>query len=148
MSNDIQKIINTINAIDSVEDKHQLQTLDDSVQQLFDTTNSELCIDSLLGIFERFPDEDGYDIFWTILHGLEGLPNYQAKLVKSVQRRPTEFSLTMVNRILNSEQRNVDGMDLLELLKEVASNQRWSKPIRETVMEYIEWQQSRINKGI
>jgi hypothetical protein len=143
MSTDIQKIINTLNGIDSVEDEHQLQALEESVQQLFSSSYPEPGIDALFGILERFPDKDGYGIFWGILNGLERLSNYQDKLIESIRRRPSEFSLLMVNRILNTGQMNVNGIDLLDLLEEVASSNNWPESIKKTAGEFIEWQRNR-----
>ena len=47
--------------------------LDELLNKLWDSGKSELGINSLFGIFERYPNEDGAGVFWTILHGLETL---------------------------------------------------------------------------
>ena len=142
MSTESQRIIHTINTINSVEDERQLDTLDEAIQLLFNTPHPELGMDALLGIFERFPEKDGYGLFWSILHGLENLPNYEEKLIKSVRRNPSWFSLNMINRILNSGQREVNGVDLLEVLEEIAGNPQSPASIRERATRQIEWQQS------
>lgn len=119
MSLEIQNIILNLDSIASVEDPDQLQKLDDSINQLFASENPELGASALLRVFERFPDKDGYGIFWSIVHGLESLPDYEEKLLESVQRQPSEFSLLMVNRMLNGGVAKIKGTDLLSILKKL-----------------------------
>ena len=123
--------------------EEELKQLDQALQQLPQAPHPELATDSLLNIFERFPDKDGHGLFWSILHVLEELPNYQERLIESVRRKPTEFSLNMVNRILNSGQSQVNDVDLLELLEEIAGDERWSGSMRENTRESIRRQRGR-----
>jgi len=73
----------------------------------------------LLGVFERFPRHDGYEVFWTLLHHVETLPGYEPTLIASVRRVPNEMGLTMVRRLLNGGVSTVDGVDLEVLLREL-----------------------------
>jgi len=93
--------------------------LDSLVEQLWETGEPQLGMNALFGIFERYPEEDGSGVFWTILHGLERLPNYEGALVASLRRQPTEFNVLMVNRILNVGQEGIGGVSGLILLQEV-----------------------------
>ena len=64
----------------------------------------------MLRVFERYPDEDGAGVFWSIVHGLEALPGYEPFLVESYSKRaPSEFGVIMLGRILNSGQREIAG---------------------------------------
>ncbi len=84
--------------------------LDQLLEQLWVTGAPEQGMKALFGIFERYPEDDGNGVFWTILHGLERLPNYEPALVSSVRRQPTEFNVLMVNRILNTGQESIGGV--------------------------------------
>lgn len=94
--------------------------LDDLLQELFRSECPTLGIDALLRVFERFPTEDGAEVFWGIIHGLESLPGYEDHLVQSVSSSPSEFGLIMVNRLLNSGVGEVAGIRLLTLLEVIA----------------------------
>jgi hypothetical protein len=81
---------------------------------------------AMLRLFERFPAEDGAGVFWSIVHGLEALPHYQALLFESVQRVPSELGVTMLGRILNSGQREIAGNSISTLLAKIQSCPRAS----------------------
>jgi hypothetical protein len=74
----------------------------------------------LLGVFERFPRHDGYEVFWTLLHRIEALSGYERELIASVGRVPNEMGLTMLRRILNTGVTRVDDVDLEALVSELA----------------------------
>ena len=143
MNSEIAIVIQTLNDIQSVEDEADLDMLNQAVSQLANRSDKEEGIDVLLSLFERFPEKDGYGIFWSILSLLETIPNYEAKLVESVQRQPALFSLLMINRLLNTEIEVVNGESLLNLLKGLASNPTFSIPIRKAAQGFIEHQEKR-----
>ncbi len=58
---------------------------------------------TLFGVFERFPEDDGAGVFWSIVHGVEALPyNYGCLLRESHGRVPSEMSKIMLARLANS----------------------------------------------
>jgi hypothetical protein len=142
LSLDVQNAIANLDAIASVEGAGELQQLEDTLNRLFASENPELGIDALLRVFERFPDTDGQGVFWSIVHGLESLPDYEEKLIESVRRRPSQFSLLMVNRMLNAGMARVRDTNLLSVLKDVAADERQPEEIREEARDFIEWQES------
>jgi hypothetical protein len=143
MNNHLDNIILTLDTIGSVEDEFELKKLQGALDELFASGQAELGVDALLRIFERFPDKDCYGVFWSILHGLESLPGYEVRLVESIRRQPSEFSLLMINRILNGGQTRAGEVDLMGLLEEIAADPKYSTSVREEAREYIEWQRSR-----
>jgi len=104
---------------------------------LWATGEPEKGMDALFGVFERFPEHDGYGVFWSILHGLEDLPDYELALIDSLRRQPMEFNVRMVNRILNTGQNNVGGMNGLMLLNEVLIHPKSTGQARQNAEEYI-----------
>ena len=57
----------------------------------------------LLTVFERFPDEDGAGVMWSIIHGLETIEGYEPILEESAQARPTWLKSVMLKRIANAK---------------------------------------------
>ena len=94
----------------------QLRLLEEILSSVGHSACSEPEYDALLQVFERFPEHDGFGVFWSILHFLEACPGYEAALVRSVRRKPVEFNLTMVNRLLNAGIHEVNEHPLAALL--------------------------------
>ena len=58
---------------------------------------------ALFGIFERFPDEDGAGVFWSVVHGVENSPiEYEVVLRQSMERQPSHMGKIMLRRLENS----------------------------------------------
>jgi hypothetical protein len=112
--------------------------LDKLVQELFESGSAAIGIESMLRIFERFPGEDGEGVFWTIVHGLETLPGYEVKVVNSLRRKPSEFTLLMVNRLLNGGFQEIDRVSLLSLLEDVVKDPKAQPDVRQSAQEYLE----------
>ena len=125
------------NAIDEFEPKNgDWIELDELLQELFRSECATLGIDALLRVFERFPTEDGAEVFWGIVHGVESLPNYEERLVQSVHSSPSEFGLIMVHRLMNSGFGEVAGVRLLTLLEAIAKNDSIPDEVRRTAEKF------------
>ena len=125
------------NAIDEFEPKNgDWIELDELLQELFRSECPTLGIDALLRVFERFPTEDGAEVFWGIVHGVESLPNYEERLVQSVHSSPSEFGLIMVHRLMNSGFGEVAGVRLLTLLEAIAKNDSIPDEVRRTAEKF------------
>ena len=115
-------IIHALASFTDPHDTEQLRTLDDLIGQLVPEQCGEAELRSLFKLFERFPDEDGYGVFWSILHLLEACDGYDEALVESVKRKPVEFNICMLNRLLNSGTDIVGEESLIQLLATVAES--------------------------
>ena len=74
--------------------------LESLLAELWETEISERCLDTLFRVFERFPEEDGAGVFWSIVHGVEATDlKYDATLQQSLERQPSEFGELMRNRL-------------------------------------------------
>jgi len=94
--------------------------LDELIQEL--SAVSPPCLEAvpvLLGVFERFPRHDGYEVFWSLLHYIEHVPGHEGHLIQSFRRRPNHMTTTMLQRWINSGATNFEEIDLRELLREV-----------------------------
>ena len=58
----------------------------------------------LFGVFERFPDDDGAEVFWSIVHGVESLTlEYERPLRASLARQPSRMGRVMLARLERSK---------------------------------------------
>ncbi len=144
MGNALTEALAKIDRIRSVDDESDLVVLDEGVRELFEQPHPEMGVDTLLRVFERFPIGDGNGIFWSILHGLESLSgHYEAKLIESVRRAPSEFSVVMVNRMLNAGEIEACGVSLLALLRDVSANGDLPAEVRERAGKLVVYQTSK-----
>jgi hypothetical protein len=135
-----QLLIETLKGFTSPQDEKQLRRLDDTVAAV----NSEDCgqeeFRALLDVFERFPDEDGFGVFWSIIHCLEACTGYESTLIESVTRMPVKFNILMVNRLINSGITQVNGHLLLSVLTSVTSHLSATSSAKESAQDFIEYQ--------
>lgn len=116
-----------IQALHRFSDPHSeadLQALDTAVQKVSPASCADAEFQAMLGVFERFPEEDGYGVFWGILHALEACEGYEPELLASVTRSPCVFNVLMVNRLLNAGISEVKGQSLESILRDVISSPR------------------------
>lgn len=111
--------------------------LENFLGELFNTHNPELGLDAMLGIYERYPDEDN-DILWGMLHGIEGIENYELKVIESVKRKPSFFGVLMIHRILNANISSVEDINLLNTLKDVINNSAVTNYVREETERLVQ----------
>ena len=69
---------------------------------------------------------------------------YEGLLVKSLERRPTRCTLTMANRLLNSDEITLFLRSrLLEALRLAAENESHSEAVRLQAADFLEFQETR-----
>src|SRR5262249_42909345 len=111
--------------------------LDTLLQELFKGGSASLGIDAMLRVFELYPTEDGAGVFWAIVHGLESLPGYESRLVKSLRKAPSGFALLMLNRLLNAGCEEAGGVRFVPVLEQVVQNQNASPEIRQEAQDIL-----------
>ncbi|WP_159090789.1 hypothetical protein [Aquimarina aquimarini] len=95
--------------------------LDELVNELWENGKPKLGINALFGVFERYPNDDGSGVFWTILHGLETL-NYEKFLYNSLMNKPSHMGINMLKRIENTDSEFLDGKSITELKEFIRNN--------------------------
>lgn len=128
---------------DNPEDEGQLRQLVKSIDVLDANIPSSNDVRQLLDIFERFPDDDGFESFSGIVHLLERTGGYESALVDSVRRSPGEFNLMMINCLLNGGIEHVGEQSLLSLLEDVARPARGNPNSARLAMHFVEYQQNK-----
>lgn len=91
----------------------------------------------LLALFARYPvDEDGSGVFWSALHGLEGLSGYEPHLLRSVQQAPSEFGVMMLGRLLNADILYIERSLIVDTLNAVSCSEFAPSRVRELAIEF------------
>jgi hypothetical protein len=114
---------------------HQLEELLSSVEP---SACGQPEFDALLQLYERFPEHDGFGVFWSVLHFLEACSGYEEALVRSVLREPVEFNLTMVNRLLNAGTHEINGQSLVALLISAEQSSEAGERAKQVARHFIE----------
>jgi hypothetical protein len=74
--------------------------LDDLLAELWDAGVPARALPVLFGVFERFPEDDGAGVLWSIVHGVEGLGcDYEKALRESLERRSSLMGRIMLGRL-------------------------------------------------
>lgn len=74
--------------------------LDDLLAELWDAGVPVHALPVLFGVFERFPDDDGAGVLWSIVHGVESLDyDYEEALRESLERRSSLMGTIMLGRL-------------------------------------------------
>lgn len=77
--------------------------LEDLLSELWQHPTSKDWTLPLLNVFEKYPDEDGCGVFWSIIHGLETIDGYEPLLQQSYKQHPCEMKKVMLIRIENAK---------------------------------------------
>jgi hypothetical protein len=125
----------------------QLRRLEEALASVDPSRCGDAEFEALLSVFERFPESDGFGVFWSIVHLLEACSGYEPVLLASVARKPVEFNLLMVNRLLNSGIREVHGQSLVQLLSSVRERENATARSRKVAQDFLEYQQARGGSG-
>lgn len=84
--------------------------LEELLNRLWNYNLSADDLPTLFAVFEKFPEEDGTGVLWSIVHGIEntGLA-YEPFLMTSIQRQPSLMAEIMLKRIQNSRAKAQKG---------------------------------------
>jgi hypothetical protein len=116
------RLVERLDAITSVHDVEQLRLLEEIVKSIEPVSLAPSDCAALFRLFERFPDEDAFGLFFSLLHRLERSPGYEAELIRSVDRNPVEFNLEMVARMVRGGVTHYRLTNLVELLRSIAQS--------------------------
>lgn len=98
---------------------------------------------ALFGIFERFPEEDGYGVYWSVLHGLERRGDFEESLLASLRRSPSSFGLRMLNGLRGAGRSECAGVNIMALFEEIASRPDVPMEVREMAAEHAKYERQR-----
>ena len=90
--------------------------LDELIGQVFASPNPRVYYNAIFNLFERFPSDDGNGVFWSALHGMEAVGDYEELLLQYSRRHPSLMTQTMLRRIFNSGQHRIGKVEIAELI--------------------------------
>jgi hypothetical protein len=90
--------------------------LENLIEQAFSSKNPSDYYVAIFNLFERFPEEDGSGVFWSAVHGMEKVGNYEKSLLRFYRRYPTLMSKIMLVRLQNSGHTMIEGMAINMLI--------------------------------
>lgn len=74
--------------------------LDGLLKELWISGVSEEFLPALFGVFERYPEDDGAGVLWSIVHGIESLPfDYESALKASMDKKLSLMGEIMLMRL-------------------------------------------------
>jgi hypothetical protein len=111
--------------------------LEDILEELYASEKPELGLESMISIFEKYPNEDN-DILWGMLHGIEDIANYEMKVIESVKRKPSFFGVLMINRMLNAGTYCIKNIDLINILRLSTVNPAATDYVKEQAERFLE----------
>lgn len=95
---------------------------------------------AVFALIERFPEAE-LGAPGPLVHELESLGGYNQQLSLSVRRRPTDLTVWMVNRILNSSSAPQDRAPWLSLLRLAAEHPGASDPVKRSARDFLIFQE-------
>ncbi|RNI28565.1 hypothetical protein [Rufibacter latericius] len=131
---EIEDILTDINSFEPIDD--DWLELDDLIGELLESNNPENGIRTLLNVLERFPEEDGAGVLWSIVHGLEHLDGYEQELIDSLLRQPSLLGVAMVRRIENTGQTEIAGRKVEEIYGTLLSHPKLPESVKDYVVDY------------
>lgn len=79
--------------------------LDDLLDELWSRGLAAGSLPILFGVFERFPEDDGAGVLWSIVHGIESLPiDYEPALRESLRRKSSFMGRAMLERVVKAKE--------------------------------------------
>lgn len=147
MSEDINNIVTAIDGIEGVGTTEELSQLQSLADRYFCAPEAAERLGVWFRFYERFPEDDGCGVFWSILHGIEAQRGYESRLVESIRRRPASFTVLLVNRLLNGGIRAVGDVDLFQLLATVATDTSCSPGARDDAQRFLDHQRKKAEPG-
>ncbi len=147
MDEGIEALIAEIDALPSVDTADHLSRLQTLADRYFAAPDAADHLGVWFRLYERFPEDDGLGVFWFILHKIETYSEYNGLVVESVRRRPSQFPVMMLHRLLNAGVRRVGDVELLELLQCVAADEQCLPSVRKSAAGFIEHQQGHSELG-
>ena len=101
MNRTYKEIINDIQKFEPTGEEYWLP-LDDHLEELWEHEITSETIKILFGVFEKFPEDDGAGVLYSIVHGVESLDiPYEEELNESYAKTPSVMAKIMIRRIEN-----------------------------------------------
>ncbi|KAA3439241.1 hypothetical protein [Rufibacter hautae] len=129
---EIADILIDIDSFEPIDD--DWLKLDDLIGELLESNNPRNGMRTFFNVLERFPEEDGAGVLWSIVHGLEQFDGYEQELINSLIRQPSVLGVVMVKRIANTGRPEIAGRKVDDIYNSLLNHPE----LPESVKGYIE----------
>ena len=141
----VQAVIEALSSFEAAHDETENFRRLYQILEGFDSLpNRELAMPAMFSLMERFP-EALFGSPGPLVHELEAIPGYQPLLQQSLARQPTDLTVWMVDRLLNSKLSSEDRQSWLGTLRSAAEHPRAAIPVRESALYFLQHQERRGN---
>lgn len=86
------------------------------LEEVFSSPQPTRYYHAIFNLFERFPADDGEGVFWSAVHGMEAVGNYESLLLQYFRRYPTLMTETLLIRMKNAGKDEIQGMPIISLI--------------------------------
>lgn len=120
-----------------INNLHDLENIENMCKNVDDIK----IVEPLFHVFENNPDFNfgNPGNLVRIIEKYYTNPSYEQELYKSVERKPTEYNLWMLNRLLNTFDENKKGKGI-ELLERIVSDPNISEQLKDSAKDFLEEQ--------
>ena len=138
------QIVAALDAFFAKDDGTDEETLSKILERFEELSEPQRIVPALFAVMERNPSAD-LGAPGPLVHSIETLPVpiFEPLLRASLQRRPCQLNVWMVNRILNSKLSPKHRKELLALLKAVTVSSVASAETRQTAEGFLQSQAER-----
>jgi len=112
--------------------------LDALLVELWETGDAPQHVRDLFSLLERFPEEDGAGVIWSVVHGLESIQGYEVELLQSLRRKPSRSGIALATRLLNGGVQHVGESSLIEVLVEVSRSDAASSALQKQADRFLQ----------
>jgi len=96
-------------------------------------------VESILRFMEGHPEIE-YGTPGPLVHFVEAFPNYEEKLLESIERQPTPHTVGMLNRVINGKRDPQERQAILLVMARVLENAAADAMTRNRASGYLEFQ--------
>jgi len=138
---EIEKLVSEIDAIVSLQSEEDIARLHHLADSFFSHSDASKYLETWFRLYERCEEDDAWDVYWSIMHGLEDHPGIEHLVLQSLRRKPARFPVLMMNRLINGGVSCVEGASLLTVLEMVARDESCPAIVRQDATQFLEYQQ-------
>ena len=140
MNRTVADIIAKLDAfVASGNECEDVDRLDAVVDGLRSMPGARTALPALFDLLERHPQSD-LGAPGPIVHEIEAIGGHVSELLASIRRFPVDLTVWMVNRLLNSDLEPPIREELLDALRDVATNKAVIEQVRESARQFLEYQ--------
>lgn len=138
MSPDVQSVIAKLRNFSPSDEDENVSALYEIFADFSKIENRDLAVPEMFDLLERFP-ESAFGSPGPLVHEIEKMENYQPLLLASLERHPTEHTVWMANRVLNSKQEKQEKALWLDALSKAINHPKASLSTQESANSFIDW---------